>query len=345
MVTHTDFRPVDETETVSFAPGEVSLWEQKGRGLAVFRCPDTYALPVIESRPGTTVLSDPDEGQDIPGEPGRLVLKFSSRYTPHLNSLVNLIVLPAYRRFIPLYLFTSLDQEDLDIDSVDMPVRDEIERSMRPLLREQLRTLLACTCAVFSSPESLVSSARPRLTPVERMMHEGLIQAGLSPRLHARLGTGFVDALVADTQGNLVAVEIDGREFAPEDRLQRDGALAKEHNIRKVVRFSASEVVNDPGGCVDRVHSALSGRGHGSVPRMPEPNPGLAGEQAMCLVPRAGVVLTLAPAGSGKTRVPDTPGSGSRTGWCRPGPDTVRGIQQGCERGDVRAYTRGCRHP
>ncbi len=283
--------------------GELSWRERKGRGLAVFGCPDTFSLPDIESRPGTVVLGDPHEGQDIPGEPDRLVLKLSSRYAPHLNSLVNLIVLPAYRRYIPLYLYASWDQWDLETGSVEMPARDRIEEVMVPLLKEQLGALLAHTCALFPSPDALASSQKPWLTPVERAMHEGLTQGGLSHRLHARVGPRFVDALVEDTHGNVVAVEIDGREFVPEDQIRRDTALIEAHDVRDVVRFSGCEVVNDLEACVERVRSALAGRGHGTERQMPEPNPGLAEEQARCLTPRAGVVLTLAPAGSGKTRV------------------------------------------
>ena len=43
------------------------------------------------------------------GDPDRIVLKLTSRCTPHLNSLVNRIVLPAYRRYIPLYLFACME--------------------------------------------------------------------------------------------------------------------------------------------------------------------------------------------------------------------------------------------
>ena len=292
---------------------EAALWEQKGRGLAVFRCPDEYAVPDIETRPGTVVLCDPEEGQDIPGEPDRLVLKLSSRYPAHMNSLLNRLVLPAYRRYIPLYLFTSLDLKELDAGSVGMPDKNEIEDAMCPLLREQLRSLLACTCAVFPSPESFASSAEPRLTPVENMMHEGLTRASLSHGLHVRLGTRFIDALVEEPRGNVVAVEIDAREFVRVEwnesdrnewaRNEWDRMLTESHNIRSVVRFSGSEVIYDLEGCVERIRSALAGSGPKNRLQVPEPSPGLAGEQARCLEPRAGVVLTLAPAGSGKTRV------------------------------------------
>ena len=152
-------------------PDDLSRWERKGRGVAVFGCPDTFSLPEIESRPGTTVLCDPDEGQEIPGEPDRLVLKLSSRRVTHLNSLINLVVLPAYRRHFPLYLFVSWDLQNLDAGSVEMPDKDGIEEAMEPLLGEQLRSVLACTCAVFPSPGAVGSSEKPWLTPVERMMH------------------------------------------------------------------------------------------------------------------------------------------------------------------------------
>lgn len=287
------------------APDEVILREQKGRGLAVFRCPGEYSMPEIESRQGTAILCDPEEGQEMSGEPDRLVLKLSSRRVVHMNSLVNLIVLPAYRRHIPLYLFASWDLQDLDTGSVGIPDRDEIEDAMSPLLREQLRFLLACTCAVFPTPDAFNSSAEPWLTPVERKMHKGLAQAGLSHELHAPFGSCFVDLLVEDSRNSFVAVEVDGREFVRDDRATWDKELAQAHNIRDMVRFNGSEVVHDLDGCIERVRSNLTGngRGRGTVLPMPEPNPGLAGEQARCLDPRAGVVLTLAPAGSGKTRV------------------------------------------
>ena len=309
---------------VPFSPDEVSRWERKGRGLAVFRCPDPFSLPEIESRPGTAVLVDPDEEREIPGEPDRLVLKLTSRCTPHLNSLVNRIVLPAYRRYIPLYLFASWNEKELDSGAVRIPDKEEIEAAMLPLLKEQLRSLLAFTCAVFPDTEALSASRKPWLTPVEVMMHEGLTRAGLPHRLHVRLGPACVDALVGNAPaGNVpavdapaggqhndaVAVEIDGREFVRDGQLRSDTVLTEKHGIRVVVRFSGSEVVHDLDACVDRVRSTLRGRGRGTGRRneppirLPDPKPSLAGEQARCLIPRAGVVLTLAPAGSGKTRV------------------------------------------
>ena len=262
-----------------------------------------FSLPDIESIEGTTVLRDPDEDQEIPGEPARVVLKLSSRYAPHLNNLVNLIVLPAYRRYIPVYFFTSWDQRDLDTGSVAMPVKGRIEESMIPLQREQLRSLLACTCVVFSSPGVLVSTEKPWLTPVERKLFGGLTEAGLSYRPHVQMGASFVDALVEDQQGRPVAVEIDGREFTREGQHGRDEDLSIKYSGREVVRFSGSEVTSDPGGCVNRICSVLAGREHGTRVPIPGPRPDLAEEQDRCLLPRAGVVLTLAPAGSGKTRV------------------------------------------
>ena len=314
-----------------FSSDEISRWERKGRGLAIFRCPDPFSLPEVESRPGTAILVDPDEEQEIPGDPDRLVLKLTSRCTPHLNSLVNCIVLPAYRRYIPLYLFASWNAEDLVTGAVPVPDKEEIEAAMLPLVKEQLQSLLAFTCAVFPDTEALYSSAKPWLTPVEVMMHEGLTRSGLPHRLHVRRGPACVDALVGDPHDGdpydgdphdgAVAVEIDGREFVRDDQIRRDTVLTEKHGIREVVRFSGSEVVHDLDACVEKVRSTLTGRGRGSSRehetdretetgrgnepsiQMPDPNPSLAGEQASCLNPRAGVVLTLAPAGSGKTRV------------------------------------------
>ncbi|MDD9948078.1 MAG: ATP-dependent helicase, partial [candidate division Zixibacteria bacterium] len=286
-----------------FSPDEVSRWERKGRGLAVFRCLDTFSLPEVASLPGTAMLVDPDEEQEIPGDPDRLVLKLTSRCTPHLNSLVNRIVLPAYRRYMPLYLFASWNEEDLETGAVQIPDKEEIEAAMLPLLKEQLRSLLAFTCAVFRDSETLSASRKPWLTPVEVMMHEGLTRAGLSHRLHERLGPACVDALVGNPHDGAVAVEIDGREFVRDDQIHLERMLIEKHGIREVVRFSGSDVVHDLDACVEKVRSTLTGRGNEPPIRMPDPNPSLAGEQARCLNPRAGVVLTLAPAGSGKTRV------------------------------------------
>ena len=324
-----------------FSPDELSRWERKGRGLAVFRCPDTFSLPEVESKPGTAILVDPDEDREIPDDPDRIVLKLTSRCTPHLNSLVNRIVLPAYRRYIPLYLFASWNEEDLATGVVRIPDKEEIEAAMLPLLKEQLRSLLAFNCVVFPNTEALYASRKPWLTPVEVMMREGLTRSGLPHRLHVRLGPACVDALVGDPRDGdprdgdprdddprdddphdgAVAVEIDGREFVRDDQIRFDTVLTEKHGIREVVRFSGSEVVHDLDACVEKVRSTLTGRGRGSgrgngtdretetgrgkkpPNRMPDPSPSLAGEQARCLNPRAGVVLTLAPAGSGKTRV------------------------------------------
>ena len=309
-------QPVEQSSAICpalFPPDEVSRWERKGRGLAVFRCPDTFSLPEVEFLPGTAMLVDPDEEQEIPGDPDRIVLKLTSRYTPHLNSLVNRIVLPAYRRYIPLYLFASWNEEDLDTGAVQIPDKEEIEAAMLPLLKEQLRSLLAFTCAVFPNTETLSASRKPWLTPVEVLVHEGLTRAGLPHRLHVRLGPACVDALVGGPHdgsphdGNphdgAVAVEIDGREFVRDDQIHLERMLTEKHGIREVVRFSGSDVVHDLDACVEKVRSTLAGRGNEPPIRMPDPNPSLAGEQAGCLNPRSGVVLTLAPAGSGKTRV------------------------------------------
>ncbi len=284
-------------------PDEIFQWERKGRGIAVFGCPDTFALPEVEYLPGTDVLCDPDDRTEFPDAPDRLVLKLSTTRANHLNSLINLIVLPAYRRFIPLYLFAAWDQQELNGGSIAMPAKDGIEEAMHPLLGEQLRTILAYTCVVFPSPAAMVSSETPWLTPVERMLHEGLDRAGLVHRLHVQMKSCFVDALVGKLPGDMVAVETDGRTFDREEDMAVDKVPTEARNIRGVVRFSGCEIAGDLEGCVDRIRAALAGRGCGTDHPPPEPNPGLAGEQAACLAPRAGVVLTLAPAGSGKTRV------------------------------------------
>ena len=98
-------------------------------------------------------------------------------------------------------------------------------------------------------------------------------------------------------------MEIDGREFDRDEQIHLERMLTEKHGIREVVRFSGSDVVHDLDACVEKVRSTLTGRGNEPPIRMPDPNPSLAGEQAGCLNPRSGVVLTLAPAGSGKTRV------------------------------------------
>ena len=86
-------------------------WEQKGRGLAVFNCPAGFPFPAIEHLPDSLIKSDITSPPDLMDTAPRIILKLSLQDLHHLNKLMNTIVLPAFHRYIPFYLFASFETD------------------------------------------------------------------------------------------------------------------------------------------------------------------------------------------------------------------------------------------
>lgn len=280
-------------------------WEQKGRGFAVFQCDGQIPFAGIDARPGTVVISSAAALPSIQGTEQRIVVTdFSEAFLsspPALDTLINTVILPVYRRRIPLYFFTNSTTDVLT--PIALPLEDQlsIPGIFRRLSNEQLRTLLASMCIVFSSPGVCITKAGMLLTPVERALAAAFDRAGISYGPRVSVGPWIVDFLLTAPGGTRLAVEADGRDFIDAEQQARDDHLIQKHGITDIIRFSGSQILHGSRRCVEQVRKRLSA--HHPARVYPPPEPALSPEQAQCLSPHAGVVLTLAPAGSGKTRV------------------------------------------
>lgn len=279
--------------------------ERKGRGVAVFRCPTRMPILGLDTEPGAVTISPLEPLPIIAGTERRIVIAdFPESVFAHpeeLHRLVNIVILPAYRCRIPLYLFTAASTDILAPTPLPFGDRTTIPDVMHRLTCEQARSLLAFLCIVFPTPEAASAAKEPMQTPVERMLAAALDRAGLSYAPHVPAGPWIIDFLTVSEDGRRIAVEADGRDFLDDTQQARDERLRLEYGIAKVLRFSGSRILFAADRCADLVRVALSSN---PAERMyPRPEPDLSPEQAQCLAPRAGPVLTLAPAGSGKTRV------------------------------------------
>jgi DNA helicase-2/ATP-dependent DNA helicase PcrA len=269
--------------------------------VAVFRCPDGFSIPSLEALPGTRLFTGDGAHPELAGTEQRVLLKLHPSDLSRLHALLNTIVLPACRLHIPLYVYAPWDLDILKPVSIPLPERAHIDRALEPLWREQMRTLLAAMCVVFPLPEAM--AAGQWHTPVERYLAAGFAQAGIPCARHSRVGPQVVDFLLTAPDGRRIAVETDGRGFHHEPHTVRDAGLTAHGGVAAVIRFSGLQVLHDRAACIERIKACMASMEPACGSSLPPPLPGLSPEQASCLTPRAGAVLTLAPAGSGKTRV------------------------------------------
>ena len=276
--------------------------EQKGRGIAVFQCSRQTSFPSLEALPETCVISSDSSIPELTGTERRLVLKLGESDLPRLRQIVNAILLPAFRGGIPLYLLAQWHIDTLQPTALSIPDRAHLDDSLERLWREQMRSLLANFCVFVPRPDLTNSVLSQGMTPVERHLAAGLDLEGWPFQRQAAVGPHTVDFLLPLPDGSSLAIETDGRSFHNERQHERDVALKADYGI-KVIRINGTHLLQDRKRCIEtirlwRLSSVVTGD---SAPTAPGPS--LSPEQAACLVPRAGPMLTLAPAGSGKTRV------------------------------------------
>jgi len=298
-------------ETTRATARKDAPWETKGRGIAVFRCLDTPPLPEVQLLSGTLFVTPDGPLPELTGDEQRIVFKdlperfFSEQ--DNLADLIHQVLLPAFRLRIPLYFFTECAQELFRAGALPFGSQEALADSLLQLAREQMGALLAQMCIIFPSPDAVAELAGPPMTPIEQKLAKALTRAGLTFEAQVPRGPYILDFTLVTNDGLILAVEADGREFHhPERDDARDQSLKAEHGIAEVLRFSGSSIWNNPDLCAQRVREQLSRLArHWTLPvrPLPEPLPALSDEQEKCLTPQHGVVLTLAPAGSGKTRV------------------------------------------
>lgn len=286
-------------------------WEAKGRGLAVFRCQATPPFSQVYGLQGTVVVTPASPPPAIRGDENRIILKdFPERFffeRDELQALIDGVVLPAYRNRIPLYFFTACAQDFFSAGKLPFGDRAALNDALRHLAREQLAALLAQMCIKFPSPDAIGAAGETPMTPIERMLAKAMTRLGLEFTAQHPVGPYFADFMLKTDGGHLLCVEADGRDFhdANRDRV-RDDALRGQHGIAEVLRFSGSAIWHGPVLCAQQVQERLHALDRSlppAAPILPEPLPDLTPDQSACLLPAEGVVLTLAPAGSGKTRV------------------------------------------
>jgi len=278
-------------------------WEQQGRGLAVFNCPPEFTIQAIEQLPDSLIIPDIMTLPDLTGTEKRIILRLSLANLQRLNGLMNTIVLPAFRRYIPLYLFASFEKDQLNAKPIKIPNRKDVDRVVEAIWPEQLRVLLASMCIIYSNPNAVRNPPPNDFTPLERYLFDALSAANIAFESHAVVGSYQVDGLITTPKGKRLVVEVDGRGVIHERQKSRDTHLMKSFGVSEILRFTMSELIYDRSACINRIQSAIKSGAPLKVSRIPAPEPTLSQEQGACMKPLAGPMLTLAPAGSGKTRV------------------------------------------
>ncbi len=292
-------------------------WEMKRRGIAVFSCQaEQHPLQQIAARQNSVLVTPSAPLPAVTGQESRLILSgfnepfFQER--DEVQAVIQRVLLPAYRKRVPLYFFTPCPQSFFRAGELPFGDGAALSESLRELAREQVGMLLAQMCLFFPSPDALNSattSAEPPMTPIERMLAGAMTKRGIPFEAQVPIGRFCADFVVELDGGHRLCVEADGRDFHDKEKdALRDAALRADHGVTEVLRFSGSQIWQDAARCAEYVDSRRRAIARGEVlsrvpSDLPEPLPALSSEQEACLSPREGVVLTLAPAGSGKTRV------------------------------------------
>jgi len=281
----------------------------KGHSIAVFGCQADLPFANLQALPSTAVFTPATPTPLLADGIRRVILKdYPERFffqRDELQALINGVVLPAFRRRVPLYFFTECSRDFFSAGELPFGDQTALTESLRLLACEQLAALLAQMCILFPSPDAITEADGPPMTPIERQLSKAMTQLDLAFTAQVPLGPYLADFTLAAPDGRVLVVEADGRDYhdAARDAV-RDAALVAHHGVAAVLRFSGSRIWHDPRQCAQQVAARLRDLSATPTPTpSPDPLPVLSPEQDGCLRPHEGVVLTLAPAGSGKTRV------------------------------------------
>lgn len=282
-------------------------WEEKGRGIAVF---SFSSLPESsQAMPARTLLVTPGRLDIDLSDVDRVIVTGFQEH--HLvddvvtSNLIDRVLLPCYRNRAPVYFFTSASKEFFACKNLPFGSLTTLEESMARLRREQLGHILSTMCVCVDSPSKLQEVTYVPQTPIESKLANALTKKSLAFEQQVPCGPFVVDFVLENKQGLRLGVEVDGREFHEAIRdARRDQSLTANCGLAAVQRFTGSAVWNSPDVCaqkiIERLHRLEATPKLAPVPKL---EPFLSEEQDQCLSPMAGPVLTLAPAGSGKTRV------------------------------------------
>lgn len=284
-------------------------WETKGRGITVFGMPPGSA-PSTHGE-DFQVISDLRETSGIDTDSHRVMVTKLTRDDLYdekaLRNLCEAVLLPAYYRKIPVYIFSEvclneIHQTESLIDGSKLTI-STILSAQSALLREQAWSLISQMCIVFPTPDCLSIPGQVAMTPIEADLAKEFSRRKWDYEAQRIIGDYQVDFAI-DTPSGVLVVEADGRGFHnPTRDALRDKDLVDNHRVIQVLRFSGSRIFGDLQGCADAVANVLTGLREGQPDCTIPPTLILGPEQEPCLRPLQGVTLTLAPAGSGKTRV------------------------------------------
>lgn len=283
-------------------------WESKGRGVAIFGVPRSLELGTL---PPNTQVVDADTVVALEPTACRVVVvNFEERHLTTeraAQSLIDRLLLPLYRAKIPVYFLSQATRSLFACGKLPFGSQANVNEAMGRLKREQIGQLLAMSCICISEDTTVNQATGTPETPIESKLAKALRDAGIAFDQQVPLGPYIADFTLRTAQDGILVVEADGREFHDSGRdAVRDRILIAEHGVRTVLRLSGSQIWHNPDACVRAISEAIqcvekedSVTTNGA---QLEPFP-LSRDQTLCLAPRDGAILTLAPAGSGKTRV------------------------------------------
>jgi DNA helicase-2/ATP-dependent DNA helicase PcrA len=214
-----------------------------------------------------------------------------------IDYLINKLIFPFYYRGKPLFFLSALDRSSYQIDIDTNLLHTNLSYIVNQLLIERLDNIINQTCLIFSSPDFLNQPQSTYLfTPIEKIMHDALVESKIQVTPQVRIGRFVVDFLIELNNYNLI-VECDGRDYHnPFHDAERDKELLK-HGYR-VVHFTGSEIFNDIDNCIEKLRNITSY----SIPHNHQIDSDLDNSQKKALNHISGPIRVLAPAGSGKTK-------------------------------------------
>jgi superfamily I DNA/RNA helicase/very-short-patch-repair endonuclease len=288
----------------------LDYYRDRGRGIAVYNCDEsTYELvcaKINETKYNSFnfKLSSFLNAEKIPGVDIRKndfgIIYFDSNIfdTPEvIDYLINKISFPFYYRGKPIIFLSSVDRSIYQIDIDTTLIHTNLSKIVNQLLIEQLDSIINQTCLIFSSPDFLNQPQSSYLfTPIEKIMHDALLESKIQFTPQVRIGRFIVDFLIELNKYNLI-VECDGRDYHnPFHDAERDKELLK-HGYR-VIHFTGSEIFNDIDNCLEKLRDITSY----SIPHKHQIDSDLDDSQKKALNHISGPIRVLAPAGSGKTK-------------------------------------------
>jgi len=281
----------------------------RGKGITLFQAERIHidlfcnSLSALQPHFITIILSDASDhaiSNLIQGNPKFIVIFQDIGIESLLlkaDSLINKLIWPAYYKNIPIAIFDIHQKVFYDYQIQSGLIHSEKAKIINQLLIEQF--ILISDLVNFQIDLNYINDTVETvlLTPIEKIMQSGLVEANLPFKAQARINNYYADFLVSQGETRVV-VECDGRDFHNPFRDQLRDQQLNQLGYR-VLRFTGSEIYHDIRSCIEKISASLN---EGLAIRNYEIDNNLDESQMQAIRQITGPIRVLAPAGSGKTK-------------------------------------------